>query len=112
VLELAVRDMVITILKDAMLEVTQLLDNSVSIVDTRWYKKRLLRREDFGPYHVEALLHITPILRVGGGGGCRKIILSPLSHFWIALYCQKPGHIVNYNELWYLHSLGHGTYWI
>ncbi len=68
-LELAVRDMVITILKDAMLEVTQLLDNSVSIVDTRWYKKRLLRREDFGPYHVEGLLHITPILRVGGGGG-------------------------------------------
>lgn len=43
-------------------------------------------------------------------GGCKKLILSPLAHYWCALCCNQERHISNYNEPSFLTSLNHALH--
>jgi hypothetical protein len=76
--------------------VLQLFDNSVYIVGGPGGEKRLPGRDRLGTYHVDGSLvvadkaaikdlvnQLTPLFRMLGGS--RKIYLTPLARYWVAL---------------------------
>jgi hypothetical protein len=124
----AVRDLT-TDVEDAMMDadmentimVVHLLDNNVYMVDKPGGEKCLLSKGQDGAYHIDGKLCVAgrdtvkelfsavlPIIKAGGE--CRKIILSPLSRYWVAPCCYGSGHHVNYNDPGYLRSLGDSVY--
>jgi hypothetical protein len=124
----SVRDLA-TDVEDAMMDaemdnsimVFHLLDNNVYMVDKPGGEKCLPSKGQDGAYHIDGKLCVAgrdtvkelfcavlPIIKAGGD--CRKIILSPLSRYWVAPCCCGSGHHVNYNDPGYLPGLGDSVY--
>jgi hypothetical protein len=98
--------------------VLQLFDYSVYIVGRPGGReKRLPGRGRNGTYHIDGslmvadkpavkslVLQLRPLLKQLGG--CRKIFLSLLAHYWVAPCCSDSQHHINYNTPGYLPRLG------
>jgi hypothetical protein len=93
---------------DITIIIVHLLDNNVYMVNTPGGEKRLPTKRSDGQYHVEGqpsvvgrevvkdLICVTVlIMKAGGEGECRKIILSPLSRYTVK---KADGNFLNYRK--------------
>jgi hypothetical protein len=100
--------------------ILQLFDNCVFMAGGTGGTKSLPVRGSDGKYHVigelvvadkagikDLVSKLVPMLKALSGA--RKLLLSPLSRYWLDPCCDDPTHVTNYRAVGYLPRLGAAT---
>jgi hypothetical protein len=100
--------------------ILQLFDNCVFMAGGAGGTKNLPVRGHDGKFHVIGELvvadkagiknlagKLVPLLKALGGA--KKLVLSPLSRYWLDPCCEDPTHVTNYKTVGYLPRLGSAT---
>jgi hypothetical protein len=100
--------------------ILQLFDNCVFMAGGAGGTKNLPVRGHDGKYHVIGELvvadkagvkdlagKLVPLLKALGSA--KKLVLSPLSRYWLDPCCPDPSHVTNYKTVGYLQRLGSAT---